>query len=105
MKAFHVGLYSACAAAIVALAGCGEGYTTEDYFGVPYTMERTAHHGVAYVRAKMAPAAGPVLEPETEAIKEDFGPEVPAALEGTQVPDEEPPMKSAEPLFIQKTKK
>lgn len=92
-----------CASALLLLSACGEGYVTEDYFGVPYTMERTAHHGVAYVRAKMAPPAGPVIEPQNEELSEELGPEVPA-LQGTQVPEEEP-VRSAEPLFVQESKK
>lgn len=102
MKVFQLGF---CACAIFALSACGEGYVIERYTGVPYTDERTAHTGVAYVRAMMAPPAGPVVEPQMMEKTENFGPEVPAALEGTQIPDEEPPVMSAEPMFDHHTKK
>lgn len=44
------------------LSACGEGYEMVPYEGTPYG-DRTAGKGVAYVRAKMAPQKGPVLEP------------------------------------------
>lgn len=104
MNASQFRFHGLCVSALLLLSACGEGYVTEAYHGVPYTEERTAHHGVAYVRAKMAPPAGPVIEPQNEELSESFGPEVPAALEGTEVPKEEP-VRSAEPLFNQQTKK
>jgi hypothetical protein len=45
------------------VAGCGGEWETRPYEGVPYTEERTAGYGVEYVRARMAPAKGPVTEP------------------------------------------
>ena len=60
------------AAAIPAflLAGCGEGYVAQPYSGTPYG-DRTAGHGVEYVRASMLREKGPVIEaamPEHEPI-------------------------------------
>lgn len=43
----------------VLLAACGDGWEKQDYHEVPYTLERTAGTGVAFVRAKMLPARGP----------------------------------------------
>jgi hypothetical protein len=40
---------------IITLAACGEGYEVKPYYGVPYTDERTAGHGVEWVRASMLP--------------------------------------------------
>ncbi len=38
------------------LSACGDGWETVEYSGrVPYTMERTAGSGIAYVRAQMLP--------------------------------------------------
>lgn len=89
------------------LSACGEGWVTESYYGVPYTEERTASHGVKYVRAKLAPPAGPVVEPKA-AVKEEteslFGPEWTPALEGTEVPVEDK-VQDAAPLFDQSEKK
>jgi hypothetical protein len=89
------------------LSGCGEGWVTEAYHGVPYTEERTASHGVQYVRAKLAPPAGPVVEPKVEPKEETeslFGPEWTPALEGTEVPADEK-VEDAAPLFDQSEKK
>lgn len=46
---------------LVVLASCsgeGGGYTQVRYHQVPYTMERTAGTGIAYVRASLLPARG-----------------------------------------------
>lgn len=54
------------------LTGCGEGWVPDTYNGTPYG-DRTAGHGVKYVRANMIREKGPVLKsemPETEAILE-----------------------------------
>lgn len=40
---------------LLTLAACGEGYEMKPYYGVPYTDERTAGHGVEWVRASMLP--------------------------------------------------
>lgn len=104
MSKLRTTFYGFMSVSLLSLAACGEGYVTEEYHGVPYTDERTAHHGVAYVRAKMAPAAGPVLEAKEEVapVKEEVKmPEKEAEPE----PAPEPEVKSAEPLFDQKNKK
>ena len=76
-------------AAPLLLAACGEGYEMTRVEGiVPYTMERTAGTGVAYVRAKMMQEKSLVVETKTE---------VPAKAE--------PEIKSAEPVFEAKQKK
>ena len=68
----------------LALTACGEGYEVVKIRGqVPYTEERTAGPGVAYVRAHMMPEKTIVL-PETI-----IAPEV----------------KDAEPIFEQKMQK
>jgi hypothetical protein len=75
------------------LAACGEGYEMTRIEGiVPYTLERTAGTGVAYVRAKMLPEKAIVIESKTEA------PVAPAPA-----PKEE--LKSAEPVFKEQQKK
>lgn len=51
---------------LLCLAACGEGWEKQDTHMVPYTMERTAGTGLAYVRAKMMPARGPVVEEAAE---------------------------------------
>ncbi len=60
------------------LAACGEGWVMQPTRGaVPYTEERTAGSGVAWVRAYMLPEKGPVLEPITApaaAIVQDAAP-------------------------------
>ncbi len=49
-------------ASVLLLAACGEGWDTKLYDSVPYSMERTAGNGVAFVRANMMPARGPIVE-------------------------------------------
>lgn len=46
---------------LFALAGCGDGWEVRPYDGTPYG-DRTAGRGVEYVRAKMAPQKGPVIQ-------------------------------------------
>ncbi len=58
-------LRSAAAVSVLFLAGCGEGWVMQDYTGTPYG-DRTAGKGVQYVRAKMLPEKGPVIEAEME---------------------------------------
>lgn len=92
--------------AALLLSACGEGYVTEVYKGVPYTDERTAHSGVAYVRAKMAPPAGPVIEPQMqETIVEEPAVMPVAEPEPMPAPMPEPELESADPLFIMDSKK
>lgn len=63
MTRFHRSLLI-LAAATPLLAACGEGWVMQpvrDY--APYSEERTAGAGVAWVRAYMLPEKGPVLTP------------------------------------------
>jgi hypothetical protein len=106
MRDLRASVFSLGVASALLLTACGEGYVTEKYYGVPYTSERTAHYGVAYVRAKMAPAAGPVIEPqmeETETVIEE--PAVAPVQEPEPEPIIEPEIEDADPLFIMDEKK
>lgn len=69
---------------LVSLSGCGEGWSVVKVYGqVPYTEERTAGPGVAYVRTLMLPQKGPVLP-----------------LEGKIPPPlQPPPLPESSPLF------
>lgn len=66
----------------LALAACGEGWEVVPFHGqAPYTDERTAGSGVAYVRAMLLPERGPVLpepvlilEPQMEESYDDAAP-------------------------------
>ncbi len=79
-------------AAPLLMTACGPDFEPVRVQGiVPYTMERTAGTGVAYVRAKMMPAKAVVVETKTEA---------PVAV--TPPPE---PLKSAEPVFHDAQKK
>ncbi len=69
------------------LAGCGEGYEMTAYSGFPYNNERTAGHGVAYVRASMLPQRGPVIEAAQ--------PENTEIIEAPQMATEQPVMQEA----------
>lgn len=83
MKTVHRVLLSVCGLSTLALTACGEGYDVVQIRGqVPYTEERTAGPGVAYVRAHMMPAKTVVL---------------PAPMDNT--------IKSAEPIFETKVQK
>jgi hypothetical protein len=83
MKTLQKVLISVCGLSTLALAACGEGYEVVPFRGqVPYTEERTAGPGVAYVRAHMMPAKTVVL---------------PAPADTT--------IKSAEPIFETKVQK
>lgn len=76
------------------LAACGEGYEMQRVSGiVPYTPERTAGTGVAYVRAKMLPEKALVVEEK-------------AAEKPAEAPvEKQPEIKSAEPVFHEQQKK
>lgn len=83
MKTFRRVLLSVCGLSTLALAACGEGYEVVEFRGqVPYTEERTAGPGVAYVRAHMMPEKTIVLPEPLVA-----------------------PIKSADPIFDQKVQK
>ena len=69
------------------LAACGEGYDMVKIRGqVPYTEERTAGPGIAFVRAHMMPEKSVILETIT----------APAPVAAPPAPAQ-----SAEPLFQQ----
>ncbi len=83
------------------LAGCtGEGYEMVPYHGEPYTLEGTAGSGVAYVRASMLPAKGPVVEeaaaPAEEAAPAPAEEEISHPVEDTA---HEAPVSDGEDLF------
>ena len=83
MKIYRRILMSLCGVSTLALAACGEGYEVVEFRGqVPYTEERTAGPGVAYVLAHMMPAKTVVL---------------PAQGDNT--------IKDAEPIFDKKVRK
>lgn len=87
MKTFRQVLMSVCGLSTLALAACGEGYEVVKVRGqVPYTEERTAGPGVAYVRAHLMPAKTIVLPAETQVESETV-------------------VKDAQPLFNQKVQK
>lgn len=110
MKVFRRSLLVLSLLSPLALSGCGEGWEMQPYTEkVPYTMERTAGSGVAYVRASMAPAKGPALKVEaeepvkvmkSESIEKDSPP--PAAVEAEK--DTEI-VKEADKIFTSRQKK
>ena len=88
MKTFRPVILSVCGFAALGLSACGEGYEMVQVRGqVPYTEERTAGPGVAYVRAHMMPEKTVVIPQEITA------------------PAQAPVMQSAEPIFEQKVQK
>jgi hypothetical protein len=75
----------------VLLAACGDGWEPQRVEGiVPYTQDRTAGTGVAYVRAKMMPQKELKLEPAPMTVP----PPAPAAP-----PPMTPPPSKAEEVF------
>lgn len=87
-----------CVAALLSLTACGDLVPTTDHDYVPYTMERTAGHGVAYVRAKMLP-------PKNVVVKV-MRPRAPEALDEPVAPPPSPqPVMDAEPMFEKKLTK
>lgn len=62
---------------VLALAACGEGYEMKPYNGVPYTDERTAGHGVEWVRANMM---APKSTKTEEIMKVETKTEAPATV-------------------------
>lgn len=84
MKTFRRVVFVLSGLSTLGLAACGEGYEVVQVRGkVPYTEERTAGPGVAYVRAHMMPEKSVVL-PE---------------------PLVTPQVKDAEPIFDKKMQK
>lgn len=86
---------------LVLLAGCGEGSGWEmvKYTGVPYTMERTAGTGVAYVRANMLPEKGPIIQ-STKTITTIIKP-----VEQPVPPPAPMPVENAEKVFNESQRK
>ena len=75
MKTFRQVLMSVCGLSTLALAACGEGYEVVEVRGqVPYTEERTAGPGVAYVRAHMMPEKTIVLPAASDTVVKDAAP-------------------------------
>lgn len=82
MKALRASILILSGASALSLSACGEGYEMVPFHGsVPYTEERTAGSGVAYVRKMMLPEKGPVLVPQetvpvtqTDTVIEDAAP-------------------------------
>lgn len=93
---------------LFALGACGEGWDMQPYHGTPYG-ERTAGHGVEYVRAKMMPEKGPVLEDAMEKAEplkeEDMAEPETMPEEAAEESAPEPEIKDAAPVFNQKMKK
>lgn len=76
-----------CAAAALGLSACGDGWEMVPYHGTPYDG-RTAGSGIAYVRARLTPAKGPILKVETPPVQEQAA-----------------PIQDADPIFRAKQKK
>ena len=53
---------------LLVLVGCGDGWETRPYEGIPYG-HRTAGNGIEYVRAVMKQEKGPVLRSEIQKTK------------------------------------
>jgi hypothetical protein len=91
----------------LALAGCGDGWVTQPYHGVPYdgkgidSDDRTAGYGVEYVRASMMPSKGAntetIMEKKTEAPTPPPAPA--AAPPPAPAPAPTAPAKTAEPIY------
>ena len=87
-------LLAAVLSAPLLLTACGEGHDMERIKGVvPYTLERTAGTGVAYVRAKMLPEKELVVAPAETKVETPAAPPAPA-------PEEK--IKDMEPMFHDK---
>lgn len=74
MKTFRVSSFLILSGfSALGLSACGPEYTPVPYYGIPYVEERTAGHGVQYVRDHILPVKGPVLE-QTETQVKDAAP-------------------------------
>jgi hypothetical protein len=97
-RAARTALLGAVLSAPLLLTACGEGYDMERIKGVvPYTLERTAGTGVAYVRAKMLPEKELVVAPVETKAEAPAAPPAPAAV---SAPEEK--IKDMEPMFHDK---
>ncbi|PZQ47879.1 MAG: hypothetical protein DI551_02640 [Micavibrio aeruginosavorus] len=78
MKTCRLALISFCGLSTLALVACGEGYEMVQVRNqVPYTEERTAGPGVAYVRAHLMPEKtvvlpDPILTPQLQSAEPLF---------------------------------
>ncbi len=89
MKTLRLAVILLSGFSAMSLTACGEGYDVVKIRGsVPYTEERTAGPGVAYVRAHMMPE-------KTVVIPQEIVTPAPAPV----------PMETAEPIFEQKIQK
>ncbi len=88
MKTFRRVVFVLSGLSALSLAACGDGYEMVQVRDqVPYTMERTAGPGIAYVLAHMMPEKAMVI---------------PAPM---AAPAQEPVVQDAEPMFDQKMNK
>ena len=76
MKTIRRAVFVLSGVSVLGLAACGEGYEVVKVRNqVPYTMERTAGPGVAYVLAHMMPEKSVVLpQTTTEPAVQDAAP-------------------------------
>lgn len=75
MKAIRRAVYTLSCLPAIALAGCGDGWEMVQVRGqVPYTEERTAGPGIAYVRAHLMPEKTLVLPAPAVAPVKDAAP-------------------------------
>jgi hypothetical protein len=71
MKTFRLSSFKILSGfSALGLSACGEGYVPTPYYGIPYVEERTAGHGVQYVRDHILPVKGPILEQTTTEVKD-----------------------------------
>jgi len=97
-KATRISLLSLAAVPALMLSACGD-LVPEPYHGVPYTHERTAGTGVAYVRGKMMPAKETKTEMIAPAAK------VETTVETPPPPPLEAPVTQGDKLFEQRQSK
>lgn len=88
-RPFRVLVCAASTLSTLGLAACGDGWEMVPYHGTPYDG-RTAGTGIAWVRAHLTPAKGPILKVETPPA-----PEAPVAA----------PIRDADPVFRARQKK
>ncbi len=95
----RLSLLSLVAVPALMLSACGD-LAPEPYHGVPYTHERTAGTGVAYVRGKMMPAK----ETKTEMMAPPAA-KVETPVETPPPPPVEAPVTQGDKLFDQRQAK
>lgn len=97
-KISRISLLSLSAIPALMLSACGD-LAPEPYHGVPYTNERTAGTGIAYVRGKMMPPK----EARTEMIAPAT--RVETTVETPPPPPVNAPVTSGDKLFDQRQAK